>query len=129
MRSAVPRTLLPFVTYVGTGAVATTAHYAVLMLLVELLGIAAPVAAATGAVLGGTVSYAFNRRYTFRSSAAHVQAVPRFAVTTVLLALANGVLVQQGTQMLGWPYLLAQLAATAILLGVGFALHRRWSFS
>jgi putative flippase GtrA len=120
---------LPLVRYTGAGALATLSHYAVLMAAVEWLRVVPSIAAGAGACVGAAVSYAFNRRFTFRASTAHTQAVPRFVMVALVLAALNALGVDLGTRVLGWPYLAAQVACTIVLLFVGFVLHRRWSFA
>lgn len=116
-----------FLRYAGVGMGATAAHYAVLVAGVEWLGVAPTWAAATGAVTGAALSYGFNRRLTFDSRAAHRQALPRFAIVAAASAAFSAATVAAGTAI-GWPYLAAQMVATALVLLGGFPAHRRWTF-
>ncbi|MGF1445347.1 MAG: GtrA family protein [Pikeienuella sp.] len=117
-----------FVRFVGVGAIATAAHYALLIGLVTA-GVLSPVpASAAGAVLGALVSYGLNRRYTFRSSRAHAAALPRFLTVAALAFLANLCLMVLLHSLAGLPYLLAQMLTTGLVLGLTFTLNRAWSF-
>ena len=121
---------MQFFWFVVAGGIATAVHYAVLMALVELLDFSAAPSAAMGTLCGAVVSYLLNRHMAFASSsAARAQALPRFIVIAVLGALLNGALVWLGVHTLGWHYLLAQLLATLLVMGLTFQLHRIWTFA
>ena len=121
---------MQFFWFVVAGSMATAVHYAVLVALVELLGFSAAPSAAIGTLCGAAVSYWLNRRMAFSSTnAGHVQTLPRFAAIAVLGAVLNGVLVWLGVHVLGWHYLLAQLLATLLVMGLTFQLHRIWTFA
>ena len=120
---------MQFFWFVVAGGIATAVHYAVLVSLVELLGYFAAPSAAVGTLCGAVVSYLLNRHMAFAaSSAGHTQALPRFVAIALLGALLNGVLVWLGVNLLGWHYLLAQLLATLLVMGLTFQLHRVWTF-
>jgi putative flippase GtrA len=121
--------LRQFTTFAGVGFVATAAHYAVLIALVEILRLYAVLAALCGYIVGGAISYGLNRRHTFRSERPHEQAIWRFTVVAgigfVLTYLFMTIFVDFG----GIPYLLAQAATTALVMLWGFAAHRAWTFA
>ena len=71
-------------TYALVGAVASLAHYAVLIALVEIGGAPPVPAALCGYVVGGIVSYLLNRRHTFASDRPHREAAWRFALVALL---------------------------------------------
>ena len=121
---------MQFFWYIVAGGIATAVHYAVLIALVELLGLLAAPSAAIGALCGAGASYLLNRRMTFTGSGAgHVKALPRFTAIALLGALLNGVLVWLGVQQFGWHYLLAQALATVLVMGLTFRLNRLWTFA
>ena len=115
--------------YLLVGLLATAAHYALLVALVEFAGMAAAPSAAIGAACGALLAYAGNRRFTFPRRAAHAQALPRFLAVAALGAATNGAIVWTGTEALGMHYLAAQVLATAIVVWSGFVLNRQWSFA
>lgn len=115
--------------YALVGLFATAVHYLVLVMLVELAGVEASLAAATGAVAGALAAYAGNRRFTFASRAAHTRALPRFLAVAAAGAAASAAIVHAGTAWLGLHYLVPQAAATLLVLVAGFTLNRRWSFA
>lgn len=124
------RSAMQFFWYIVAGGLATTVHYAVLIALVESSSLTAAPAAAIGAVSGAAVAYLLNRRKTFAgSSAGHAHALPRFMAIALLGAILNGALVWLGVQQFGWHYLVAQMLATVLVLGLTFRLNRLWTFA
>ncbi|HEY2559713.1 MAG TPA: GtrA family protein [Caldimonas sp.] len=117
-----------FLQYAAVGAVATATHYAILVGLVEAGWLEAPRAAALGAWVGAQVAFAGNAAFTFRDSRATVGAWLRFQVTALVGAALSFGLVAGGVR-LGVHYLLAQVVATLVTLGVTFEINRRWSFA
>ena len=117
-----------FLQYAAVGAVATAAHYAILVGLVEAGVLAPQRAAAVGAWVGAQVAFAGNAAFTFRGSGARLGGWLRFQITAVVGALLSFALVALGVR-LGLHYLLAQVVATLINLGVTFEINRRWSFA
>jgi putative flippase GtrA len=115
--------------YALFGGLATAVHYLVLVALVELAGISAGLAAATGATCGALAAYAGNRRFTFGSDAAHRRALPRFLMVAALGAITSAALVFAGTEWFGLHYLVPQVAATVLVLFAGFTVNRRWTFA
>jgi putative flippase GtrA len=119
-----------FFWYTVAGGIATAVHYAVLVALVELFGLAAAPSAFAGALCGAVVSYGVNRLLTFtRSTARHTQALPRFMAIALFGAVLNGALVWLGVRQFGWHYLVAQALATVLVLGLTFRLNRIWTFA
>lgn len=120
---------MAFVRYSLTGSLATGAHYVVLLALVEGLDLVPWLSAAIGAACGALIAYAGNRQLTFRSRRRHASALPRFLLVAGLGAALSGTMVWVGTGAFGWHYLAAQLAATFLVLLIGYHLNRAWSFA
>lgn len=122
------RLLRQFATFFGVGALATALHYAVLVALVQAAG-ADPVAAAlAGYCAGGLASYWLNRTRTFRSDRPHAEAGWRFAAVMAVGFLLTWGLMTLLVDRLGLPYLLAQMAATGVVLVWNFIAHKWWTF-
>jgi putative flippase GtrA len=115
--------------YALFGGLATAVHYLVLIALVELGGVGAGLAAATGATCGALAAYAGNRRFTFASDAAHARALPRFLLVAAFGAVMSAALVAAGTGWFGLHYLLPQAVATVLIFLAGFTVNRRWTFA
>ncbi|NWG73954.1 MAG: GtrA family protein [Rubrivivax sp.] len=116
-----------FARFAGAGAVGTLAQYVVLVFLVGGLGVHPGVGAATGATLGACINYALAHGYVFHSDQRHVVAFPRFALMAATGVGLNGAIVGWLAGV-GWRYLLAQVAATAVVLVFNFAVSSLWIF-
>lgn len=111
------------------GGFCTGLQYLILVLGVELAQVDAVLASAAGFLASAAVNYLLNRRFTWRSDAAHVVAVPRF-ITVLVVGLALNVL---GMRLLhgylGWHYVFSQVLTTMVTLTWNFAGHRNWTFA
>lgn len=119
--------LFRIVRYGAVGAIGTLAHYAILVGLVSM-HLATPVAASmVGAVAGALVNYILNAKYTFQHTR-HAQALPKFALIAIAGAVMNGALMKIMIDKLGLHYLVAQVLATVIVLGVTYTANSLWTF-
>ncbi len=117
-----------FFRYAGAGAVGTAFHYAVLIALVQLANIGAVAASTAGAITGAIVNYALNHRFTFASRRTHGRALPRFALVALAGVVLNAIVVAAVLAAAGPHYLVAQVVATAAVLGAGYLANRLWTF-
>ena len=117
-----------FVRYAVVGAVATLAHYLVLIGIVELARWPAYLGSGVGAVVGAQVAYAGNRWFTFAHRGAVATSWSRFQVTAVAGALLGMAIVALGVRV-GLHYLVAQVIATLTGLVLTFLINRRWTFA
>lgn len=115
--------------FVGVGVLASLVHYALLVTLVEVGGLAPVPSALCGFTAGGIVSYHLNRRHTFVSDRPHEQAIWRFALVAsiafVLTYLAMRFLNETGHI----PYLPAQVITTLVVMIWTFGANRLWTFA
>jgi glycosyltransferase involved in cell wall biosynthesis len=118
----------PPVHYAGAGAIGTLAHYLVLALLVELLGISPVIGTVVGAAVGAGINYFLNYHFTFTSDASHARTLPRFLIIAGLGMGINAGGMWLATNLLGINYLLAQVGCTAVVLVAGFLLNKVWTF-
>ncbi len=102
------------------GAVATSAHYAVMIALVELAQVDPVVATVCGFGVGAVVSYTLNRRFTFETKPAYGRGLAKFLVVIAIGAVLNAGIV---ALLIGWGlhYMAAQVIATLIVLVWNFA--------
>ena len=114
-------------TFAGVGALATGAHYLVLIALVQLCGYSAWLGSAIGCLVGAAINYILNRRVTFRSGVPHARSLPKFAVVAAL-GMAINALIVAGLVAVHVHYLAAQIVATGTVLGWNFVLNRSWTF-
>jgi len=115
-------------TYASVGVVATTAHYAILVGLVEGAAWRPVPATLCGYVAGGVVAYLLNRRHTFVSDRPHVQAGWRFALVAFAGFCLTFALMSLFVERWGLPYLPAQVVTTVLAMFMTFGLNRAWTF-
>lgn len=125
MRGAV---LIRFLRFAAVGAVGTIAHYALLLLMVEVLGSGPLAGAAAGFVLGAVVNYSLSRMLVFDSTRPHAEALPRFLAVAVVGLGWTALLMALLVEGAGLHYLLAQLVTTALLLLWHYAGNALWTF-
>lgn len=114
--------------YIAVGSVATGSHYAVLVGLVEVVGLSATAATFIGACAGAGVAFVGQRAITFASRPRTPAALPRFLAVAALGAALNSAVVWLGTAA-GLHYLAAQLIATMLVVYLTYHLNSVWSFA
>ena len=117
-----------FLRYTGIGALATAAHYAAMVALVEWAHLPAWMASGLGACIGAQIAFLGNRRFTFDHQGEAWPAWLKFMGTAALGALLGMAIVAWGVAA-GAHYLAAQALATLCSLLVTYAVNRRWTFS
>jgi putative flippase GtrA len=117
-----------FLRYAFVGAMGTAAHYAVLVVLVQAAGIDPVLGSTVGAVVGAVVNYFLNHRYTFASRRRHAHAMPRFAATAIVGMLVNAAMLAALINGFGAHYLVAQVVATLVVVGLTYATNHAWTF-
>ncbi|WP_025367304.1 GtrA family protein [Thioalkalivibrio paradoxus] len=117
-----------FACFVIVGGIATTAHYATLMALVEGLGIGPVPASGFGFLIGAIVGYVLNRRFTFASDRRHREALPRYLVVALGGLIINVGVLASVLALVHWHYLVAQVIATLAALFWNFGANRLWTF-
>ncbi len=123
-----------FIRYGMTGAIATTFHYLILLLLVEAFGVMPWIATGVGAICGAIIAYIGNRKFTFASqiptnSTSNYKTLARFLIIAALGAALNILLMWLMTHYLNFYYFAAQIIATIIVLIVTYHLNRHWTFA
>jgi putative flippase GtrA len=117
-----------FSRFFGVGLAAAVVHYGTLVGLVELMDAAPVPATLAGYVAGGIVSYALNRRHTYRTERGHFDAGWRFVLVAGIGFLFTWGLMLAFVEQLGWPYLPAQIITTGIVLLWSFVAHKLFTF-
>jgi putative flippase GtrA len=124
-----PKWTLQFMQFASVGAVGTMAHYGLLVLLVEMLGVNSVAASTAGATLGALVNYVLNRRYTFRSVKRHREALTKFLLIAASGLALNASFMLVFVETLDLYYLVAQVLSTGLVLVWNFIGNRFWTFS
>ena len=114
--------------YASVGVVATLAHYAVLLTLVEGAGWRPVPATLHGYVVGGVVSYLLNRRHTFVSDRSHADAGWRFALVAFAGLCVTFAIMRLFVDIWGATYLPAQVVTTVLVMFMTFAINKAWTF-
>lgn len=114
--------------YIAVGAVATSFHYAALIVLVENAGWPAFASAGAGAVLGAQVAFIGNRWFTFRHRGPLGDSWLRFQLTGAIGA-ALGMAIVACAVRLGIHYVIGQIVSTVFALLLTYAVNRRWAFA
>ncbi len=117
------RIVRDFVRFTAVGAVATAAHYAVLITLKEFGGIHPVWATVCGYGVGAVVSYTLNRTFTFAVRPAYGRGLAKFVAVIALGGVLNAAIMAFFLQF-GLHYLLAQLIATGLVLIYNFLAAR-----
>ena len=117
-----------FTRYFFVGAVASAAHYIVLIALVEGARWQAVPATLCGYLIGGVIAYVLNYRLTFNARLSHRLAAWRFALTAFGGFCLTYVLMTLFVESWGAPYLMAQLVTSALAMVMTFTLNRLWTF-
>jgi putative flippase GtrA len=117
-----------FGAFFGVGLVAALAHYGLLISLVEGYRLEPVRAALFGYVAGGIVSYLLNRRNTFASDRRHAEAGWRFALVAAVGFCITWAFMALFVDLLGAPYLPAQVVTTGIVLFWSFLANKLWTF-
>lgn len=121
--------LRQFVGFAGVGVIGTAGHYATLIGLVQLAGLMPLLASAAGFVVGAIINYFLSYRFIFRSSKRHGEALSKFLVVATAGLGVNTMVIWFGIELANLNYLVAQLAATAIVLVWNFSVNKVWTFS
>jgi putative flippase GtrA len=124
-----PRQSRQLLAYVFAGGVTAVAHYALLILLVELGRVDPVPATLAGFALGAIVSYTLNRWLTFDATHTHGQATWRFALIALGGFALTGLLMQLFVGRAGLPYLPMQIVTTLLVMVFSFLGHKFFSFA
>ena len=117
-----------FLNFVWVGGLATALQYMVLIMLVQIGGVAPVLASAVGYTSGAGLSYFLNYHVTFASDRGHMPAIIKFFVVAGIGLAVNSFIVALVFESLGLNYLLAQVIATGLVLLWNFLANRLWTF-
>ncbi|HEB56200.1 MAG TPA: GtrA family protein [Gammaproteobacteria bacterium] len=118
-----------FILFAMLGGVGTAGHYLTLILLVQLVGLAAVWATTAGFMVGAVMNYFLNYHLTFRSDKAHSETMLKFFIVALVGAGLNMMVMFLGVNILSLFYLLVQVAASFVVLLWTFSANKLWTFS
>lgn len=114
--------------FLAVGALATGCHYLILLWLVLSFEFSATVASCTGFIVSACVNYYLSHSFTFKSSRAHVWAIPSFAAIAGVGLLLNAGIMELLIEQVNIHYFAAQVCATISILLWSFMANRIWTF-
>ena len=117
-----------FLVFSAVGAVGAIAHYVVLIVFHESLGIHPVIASAIGSIAGAFVNYSLNYHVTFESNIAHGAVMPKFYLIATVGFLLNALIMWQMVHHFEIHYVVSQFVATGVVLVWGFAGNSIWTF-
>ena len=117
-----------FLCFALVGLVGTAAHFLVLYTLVSTVGFGPVAGSSLGFLAGALVNYWLNYQLTFRSSAKHRDALPKFLTVAAGGWLLNGALMAILLSQVDVHYLLLQGLVSGIVLLWNFLANRLWTF-
>ena len=117
-----------FLCFALVGLVGTAAHFLVLYALVCAVGFDPVAGSSLGFLAGALVNYWLNYQLTFRSSAKHREALPKFLTVAAGGWLLNGALMAILLSQVKAHYLLLQGLVSGIVLLWNFLANRLWTF-
>jgi putative flippase GtrA len=126
--SSIRGSAVQFLLFAGVGTLATVGQYAILMLLVDLVGTTPVVASSVAFAASATLNYALNYRVTFKSKKRHAEALVKFSTVACGGLVLNAGIMSTLVHGLAMHYLKAQFLATALVLVWNFFANRMWTF-
>lgn len=119
---------LRIVRYGIAGGLSLLTHLAVLVLMVEIVGLGAVASTTLGFIASVAVSFLLQHHWVFRSQAARRATAPRFVAVTLFGLLLNTSIMAVGYRLFGLHYLLVQAVAFAAVPVSNYLLNRAWTF-
>jgi len=119
---------LSFLRYIVAGVIALGVHLSVLIFLVELFGVAKPLASTAGLLASLPVNYLFQHFYVFRAKGRIITNFSKYLMLTAATAILNAVLMWLMTTRTSIPYPAAQIMITATIFVINFFGNRAFTF-
>ncbi len=122
------RMVQKFIGFAGVGAVATIIQYGLLIVLHEGFSVYTLYASGSSYIVSAILNYLMKYYWVFRSKNAHFTAAPRYAVISLVGLNLNLLVMYLMVDMANLHYLIAQAAATLLVLFWGFFANAHWTF-
>jgi len=110
------------------GIAGTSAHYALMAILINFFWVDVVLATTIGAIFGALINYALNYSYTFKSEVQHHKAMAAFWLIASIGWGVNAGIMAFNEYVVGFNVIFAQLTATTIVFFITFLMNRRWTF-
>lgn len=123
------RIFVQLISFASAGAIGTFVQYAMLFFFVEALLMYPVVASILGSLTGAIVNYLLSHHWVFRSKRKHSETFSKFVTVAGLGLALNAAIMYVLVMIAAMHYLLAQVAATGIVLFWNFLGNRFWTFA
>ncbi len=114
--------------FIATGGAATVTHVTVFVVLVEIFKVPPVIASIPSFLIAFCVSYYGHRTWTFQSSGAHAEELPKYAVVAVTGLLLNISITYVVVDVLLITYAVALVLSVTGVPVVTFWLSKKWVF-
>jgi putative flippase GtrA len=115
--------------FVLVGLVTNAVYLAALAVCQFALGTMLWMGAALAYVASAVFNYMAHRRFTFRSGAGHLDALPRYAAVQGVGLAINSVMLAVLVTRLGWHFALVQVLSLIAVTAWSYAAQRIWVFA
>jgi putative flippase GtrA len=117
-----------FLRFLLVGGSATLLHYSIMAGLIGTAHIAAGAASAAGFSASTFYNYWASSQFTFGGAHRHGRSLPRFLATSLTGLAINQIILMAGIY-LSLPVIIAQLAATTVVLFWNYFINATWTFA
>lgn len=107
----------------------TFVQYVMLFIFVEVLAMYPVVASILGSLAGAIINYLLSHHWVFRSKRKHSETLSKFVAVGGIGLMINAAIMYVLVTVANVHYLLAQVAATGIVLFWNFLGNRFWTFA
>lgn len=114
--------------YMIGGGIGAVTQFSTLYLLHEHMEVNATLSSALGFCLAVIVNYTFQYHMTFKSEGAHTTLFRRFATVAIAGLVVNTSLFYVVHELIGFHYLLSQVAATGIVFLFNYLMNFYYTF-
>jgi putative flippase GtrA len=121
-------TIRRFVRFAGVGGLGTAVHYAVLILLVQLFRADPVPASIAGFFFGACANFLMSHHFAFESRLRLRETAPRFFAVAAVGFFINWLAMLGLVSLLKAHYIVAQMAATLLVLLTNFFANATWTF-
>lgn len=118
-----------FISFMSAGAIGTFVQYAMLFIFVEALAMYPVAASILGSLVGAIVNYLLSHHWVFRSNRKHSETLLKFVAVGGVGVVLNAAIMYVLVTIASMHYLLAQIAATGVVLFWNFLGNRFWTFA
>ncbi|MDY6903912.1 MAG: GtrA family protein [Thermodesulfobacteriota bacterium] len=110
------------------GLIGTSAHFGLLFLLVELFKTDVVVASSLGYIVGFSINYFLNYKYTFNCLANHSKVLIKYMFVTVCGFFFNMLFMYLTCKILVLPYFWGQIISTGGVFFINYFFSSSWAF-